>query len=83
MSYPVVAGHPDLDHHSSRTLPFYPRLLGSSQRLSPFVKDVEVAAIDEQAVPLAAGGLFKDAEIDHVTQGLRNRWSGYANPLRR
>ena len=41
-------------------------LLDSPQRFGSFIENIQIATIDEQAVPLAAGGLFEDAEVDHV-----------------
>ena len=54
-----------------------------SGRLRSFVQYVQISAINKETVPLAAGGLFEDTEVDHVTQRLRDRWSGDTNPLRR
>ena len=54
-----------------------------SQRLRPFIENVQVSTIDEEAMSLAAGCLFEDAEVDHVAERLSDRWSGDANPLRR
>ena len=39
----------------------------SPQRFRSFIQNVQIAAIDEEAVSLAAGGFFEDAEIDHMT----------------
>src|SRR5581483_3148145 len=57
--------------------------LGLSQRFRSFIENFQITPVDEVAVPLAARGLYEDAEVDHVSQRLRNRWSGDANSLRR
>ena len=56
-------------------------LLDSPQRFGSFIENVQIAAINEEAMPFASSGLFEDAEVDHVAQRLRDRWCGDANPL--
>ncbi len=58
-------------------------LLGSPQWLGSFIQNVQIATIDEEAMPLTAGGLFEDAEIDHMSKRLCNRGRGDANTLGR
>lgn len=65
-------------HIRLRQLDFQSRLL---DQLSPFIKDVQVTAIDEETMALASGGLFENAKVDHVAQRLCDRWSGDADPL--
>lgn len=40
--------------------PSYTGLLASPQWFGSFIQDVQIATIDEEAMPLAAGGLFED-----------------------
>ncbi len=48
---------------------------GLPQRLSPFIKNVEVAFVNEEAVTFPPGCFFKDAQVDHVAQRFCDGWS--------